>query len=50
MLDKSKSADKIDPMAASINAHCRATTSLDGAEKISIYVPVGINKNKRKRR
>ena len=50
MLDKSKSAEKIDPMAASINAHCRATTSLDGAEKISIYVPVGINKNKRKRR
>ena len=46
MLDKSKSADKIDPMAATINAHCRATTSLDGAEKISIYVPVGFKRKK----
>ena len=47
MLDKKVSAEKIDPMAATMNAHYRAMKILENPQQGFIYVPTGIRRNRR---
>ena len=39
MLDKKKSAEKIDPMVATVNAHYRGTKVLKNADIDIFYAP-----------